>query len=406
MTTAAVPRRRRDVRIIGAIGIAHLFSHFYQLTLAPLFLLIKAEFGVSNVELGALISVFFIASALLQTPAGFMVDRFGARPVLIGGLALVSLTVTGYALAPNYAALVALSLIAGAGNSVFHPADYSLLNQHISPDLMGRAYSIHTIGGHLGYGLAPVVVALLGVSFGWRGAVAIVGLAGLVTAGGILAMGSSMFQGETVQETPRINKIDRATFAVLLHPVIISFFIMFVIMAMGFIGLQNFTPLALVNGMGLSLVSANGILSGFLFAAPAGVLVGGILADRCQRQELVASLSVIGSGLIILSIGLVDVPLFPAFVMAGFLFGLALPSRDMVVRSATPKGASGRVFGFVYGGLDAGSAVTPLIYGWFLDLGNPIWVFLVSGVLMLLFASFIFATSALIARVDAGEAAP
>ncbi len=406
MTAAAAPGRRRDVRIIGTIGVAHLFSHFYQLTLAPLFLLIKAEFEVSNVELGALISLFFIASAVLQTPAGFLVDRFGARPILIGGLALLSLAVAGYALAPNYAALVALSLIAGAGNSVFHPADYSLLNQHISPNLMGRAYSVHTIGGHLGYGLAPVVLALLGVSFGWRGAVAIVGLAGLLTAAAILAMGSAMFQGVKPAGPPRVDKTGRAGVAVLLHPAIISFFVMFVIMAMGFIGLQNFTPLALVNGMGLSLVSANGILSGFLFAAPVGVLVGGVLADRCRRQELVASMSVISCGLIILCIGLVDVPLFPAFVAAGFLFGLALPSRDMVVRAATPEGASGRVFGFVYGGLDAGSAVTPLLYGWFLDLGNPIWVFVVSGVLMLLFGSIIFATATLMARAETGKFAP
>lgn len=405
MTAAAAPGRRRGVRIIGTIGIAHLFSHFYQLTLAPLFLLIKAEFDVSNVELGALISLFFIASAVLQTPAGFMVDRFGARPMLIGGLALLSLTVTGYALAPNYAALVALSLIAGAGNAVFHPADYSLLNQHISPDLIGRAYSVHTIGGHLGYGLAPVVVALLGVAFGWRGAVAIVGLAGLLTAAGILAMGSAMFQGGQPEQTPRLGKTGRASFAVLLRPAIISFFVMFVIMAMGLIGLQNFTPLALVSGMGLSLISANGILSGFLFAAPVGVLVGGIVADRCRRQDLVASGSVIGAGLILLGVGLADAPLFPAFVTAGFLFGLALPSRDMVVRAATPEGASGRVFGFVYGGLDAGSAVTPLLYGWFLDRGNPTWVFVVSGAMMLLYASIIFVTAALMARTETGKVA-
>jgi len=406
MTSAAVPGRRRDVRIIGAIGVAHLLSHFYQLTLAPLFPLIKAELAVSNVELGALVSLFFIASAVLQTPAGFLVDHVGARPVLIGGLIMVSLAVTGYALAPNYAALVALSLIAGAGNSVFHPADYSLLNRNISPSMIGRAYSLHTIGGHVGYALAPLVVALLGVSFGWRWAAAIAGLAGLVTAAGIVAMGASAFQNDAEAEKPHPGKVGRASIAVLLRPSIIAFFAMFVLMAMSFIGLQNFTPLALVGGLGLPLVSANGILSGFLFAAPAGVLVGGIVADRSRRQDLVATLSVIGAGLTILSVGYADVPLFPAFVAAGLLFGLALPSRDMVVRAATPPGASGRVFGFVYGGLDAGSAVTPLLYGWFLDLGNPVWVFRASGVLMLLYASVMFGAAVCTARARAAEAGP
>lgn len=406
MTSAALPRRRRDVRIIGAIGIAHMFSHFYQLTLAPLFPLIQAEFAVTSVELGALVSVFFIASAVLQTPAGFLVDRIGARPVLIGGLAMVSLAVTGYALAPSYAALVVLSLIAGAGNSVFHPADYSLLNRHISPSMIGRAYSIHTIGGHVGYALAPLVVALLGVAFGWRWAAAVAGLAGLLTAAGIVAMGAAAFRDDAADETPHRKQTARESVAVLLRPSIIAFFTMFVLMAMGFIGLQNFTPLALVNGLGLPLVNANGILSAFLIAAPVGVLAGGVIADRSRRQDLIATLSVIGAGLLILSVGLADVPLFAAFVAAGFLFGLALPSRDMVVRAATPAGASGRVFGFVYGGLDAGSAVTPLLYGWFLDLGNPVWVFLASGVMMLLYASVMFGAAVLAARTRAAQAPP
>ena len=177
----------RDLQIISIIGVVHLLSHAYQFALAPLFPVIGAPveqggLGVSFTELGLLASLFFASSGLLQTPAGFLVDRIGARPVLIGGLMILSLAVFAYSIAPNYAALVVLSIVAGAGNSVFHPADYSLINGSVSPPRLGRAYSVHSIGGYVGFALAPAVMPLIEPLMGWRGAVALAGAVGIVTA--------------------------------------------------------------------------------------------------------------------------------------------------------------------------------------------------------------------------------
>ncbi len=401
--TSVVSATRKDVRLISVISVVHLFSHFYQLTLAPVFPLIKVEMGLTNVELGFLVTVFFIASALFQTPAGFLVDRFGARPILLGGLGMLSLAVTGYSLAPNYEMFLILTFLAGMGNSVFHPADYSLMNNLISPHLMGRAFSYHTNGGHFGFALGPAVMALLAASFGWRDAAMAVGLVGVVLTIVLVIGGAKLFEGSQSQEETQTKKdettqkeVSSTSIAVLLRPSIIAFFLFFTILAMGLIGMQNFTPTALVAGRGFDLVSASGALTGFLIGAPIGIFFGGYAADKIKHQDVVALICIIVAGILIFLVPVLELSgliLTFQFFLAGIFFGTALPNRDMVVRASTPKGASGRVFGFVYGGLDTGAAITPAIYGWFVDLGRPDWVFFSSGVLLSIAAFIIFATA-------------
>ena len=399
--SSALAGHRHDFQIMGAIGIVHAFSHFYQLALAPLFLLISAEFGVSNLELGFLLTVFFVASAGFQTPAGFLADRIGARPVLIGGLTLLSISVTGYALAPNYGTLLVLGFLAGAGNSVFHPADFSLLNQTISPKLMGRAYSVHSLGGHVGFALAPLIMAPLGLWIGWRSALLVAGLSGVVLALMVLVMGAGFFFGDTARKPARRPESVKTGILLLFKPAILGFFLFFLLFAMATIGLQQFTTLALIEDRAMTLVTGNAAIFAFLVGSPVGIVVGGFLADRIGRHlEIAGAACFVCVGILVLGIGWLDITgtgLYAMFGMAGLIFGLAIPSRDLVVRSVTPEGASGRVFGFVYGGLDTGAAITPLLYGWFLDLGNPDWVFSSSGLLFLLAALLMITAAKIVA---------
>jgi MFS transporter, FSR family, fosmidomycin resistance protein len=401
--SSAIRDTRKDVRLISVISVVHLFSHFYQLTLAPVFPLIKVEMGLTNVELGLLITVFFIASAVFQTPAGFLVDRFGARPVLLGGLGMLSLAVTGYSFAPSYEIFLVLTFLAGMGNSVFHPADYSLMNNLVSPHMMGRAFSFHTNGGHFGFALGPAVMAVLAASIGWRDAAAVVGLVGVVLTVVLVIAGAKLFEGsqsikgaEPDTEIKSDSGVSATSISVLFQPSILALFLFFTILAMGLIGMQNFTPTALVAGRGFDLVSASGALTGFLFGAPLGIFVGGYVADKIKQQDMVALICIIIAGILVFLVPVLELfgwLLTIQFFLAGIFFGLALPNRDMVIRAAIPKGASGRVFGFVYGGLDTGAAITPAIYGWFVDLGRPDWVFFSSGVLLSIAALIIFATA-------------
>ncbi|MDH4053262.1 MAG: MFS transporter, partial [Rubrivivax sp.] len=149
---------RRDAALIGLVGTAHGISHFSQLLLAPLFPWLKDAFGVSYAELGFLLTIFFVVSCVVQAAAGFWVDRFGARPVLLIGLTLIGLSALGYAASTSYALLALFSVTAGIGNGVFHPVDYTLLNRRVSKPRLGHAYSVHGISGSLGWALAPALL--------------------------------------------------------------------------------------------------------------------------------------------------------------------------------------------------------------------------------------------------------
>jgi MFS family permease len=379
---------RHDVAVISLVGTAHFFSHFFQLSLAPLFPLIKADFGVGYAALGLVLTVFYGASGLAQTPAGLLVDRFGARRVLLAGLALLATAVGLEGLAPTYWALLPLAALAGLGNSVFHPAGYALLTARVSEARLGRAYSIHSVGGSAGWAVAPVVVLPLASVWGWRSALGGVGLLGLGVVLVLSQQAVLLGAGRAPRGAPAPT---RDVMGDSLHlfgsPAILSCFAYFALTAFAFVGVQSFMVSAIVTIYEAPLSAATGALTGFLLAAGAGTLVGGRLAELTSRHDLVTIVGVSTGAALMLApaSGVLLVPvLVIAVVVAGFSIGVTSPSRDMLVRAATPRGASGRVFGFVYSGLDVGSSTGPLLFGWLLDHGEPRAIFVTIACVLVL----------------------
>ena len=372
---------RRDVRVIGLIGAAHFFSHFFQLVLPPLFPLLKTVFGVSYVALGLTMSVFFAASGVGQTLSGFLVDRVGAHRVLMGGMALFAGSIALAGLVPTYWMLLPVAMLAGLGNSVFHPADYSILNSSVDPRRIGRGYSAHAISGNLGWAVAPPVVFALTAHFSWRVALVTVGgfglamVAVLATQGGAFGPVRSGARGKSAVADMRL----------LLTAPILSAFAYFAFIATALVGVQTFGVTGLVRVYDTPMALATAALTAFLFGGAAGILAGGMLADRTNRHDLVAVAGLIAAAILVmlLATGSVAAALLPVVLaVAGFSQGVTGPSRDMLVRAATPPGASGKVFGFVYSGLDLGSCLVPVAFGWLLDHGDPRMLFLAVGVLM------------------------
>lgn len=372
---------RSDVRVIGVIGVAHFFSHFFQLVLPPLFPLLKTVFGVTYVALGLTMSVFFGASGIGQTLSGLLVDRVGAHRVLMGGMALFAGSIALAGLVPSYWMLLPVALLAGLGNSVFHPADYSILNALVHPRRIGRGYSVHAISGNLGWAVAPTVVFTLTASFGWRPALVTVGgiglamVAVLATQGGAFATARGGARGKGATDV-----------RLLFTAPILAAFAYFALIATALIGVQTFGVTGLMRVYETPMAMATAALTAFLLGSATGILAGGFLADRTQRHDVIAVSGLIGTAalMMVLATGSVAISLLPVILaVAGFCQGVTGPSRDMLVRAATPPGASGRVFGFVYSGLDLGSCLVPLAFGWILDHGDPRVLFLAVGVLML-----------------------
>jgi MFS family permease len=364
---------RNDAKVIGLISLAHGMSHFYQLLLAPLFPFIKDQLGVSYAALGFLVALFYTLSALLQPLAGFVVDRYGARSVLFAGVGFFIVGALIQGLSSGYAMLAFGAALTGIGNSVFHPADFAILNARVSAPRLGYAFSAHGVVGYLGYAVAPVFSVSIGAAFGWQAAL----LTGAALGVGLLAL--LLINSHHLHITPQPRKASMKTEArVLMAPPVILCFVYFTLFAAGLAGLQSFGVSAMVEQYRVAATAASTALTAYLVAAAAGILAGGFVAARVHRHDYVAAGGMAVSALATLLVAMGQVPsagLAAALAIAGFAAGVVAPSRDLIVRASTPPGAAGRVFGFVYSGLDVGSFATPVFYGWMLDRHLPQGVF-------------------------------
>ena len=366
---AFAARRSGDIRLIGSVSLAHCVSHFYMLVLPPLFAVVQAEYGVSYTELGLCFAVFNGTSALLQTQAGFLVDRGSARLALVAGLLIEAAAFVVAASVHSYWLLVAMFAVMGVGNTVFHPADYSLLSHRVSPQRMSQAYSVHGFAGMLGSAAAPAAVLVMYGLFGWRGAFLGTAILGTIAALVILFM---VDDGPYEAPKPRDSAAASADRALLLSPPILVNFVFFLLLALASFGLQNY----LVVGLGAlhhtDPVAANAALSGNLLMSAFGVLLGGFIAGRVTQHRLLASVGLSASVIATLIIANFDLSaglLFAVMSGAGLLYGMVMPSRDMIVREVTPPGAFGKVFGFVTNGFNIAGILAPLIFGALLDHG-------------------------------------
>lgn len=382
-TIAASPPRSADLRVVGLVGSAHFVSHIYILVLPPVFPFVRAEFGVSYTELGVVVAVFNIISALLQTPAGFLVDRSSARTVLIGGLLLGAAALAAAAVAPAFLVLGLMFAFLGLANTVYHPADYSLLSNRVSPARMGQAFSIHIFAGFLGTAVTPAAMVLLASAFGWRGAFLAAALLGVVVAAALAVFGEPL----AGREAARAKAGDAAApsagdWRVLAAWPVVLNLVFFMLISAFSVGTQNYGIVALEALWRTPLSLSTTAITVHLMLSAFAVLAGGWLAARTDRHETIALIGLLVSGVALLPIAFVDLNatlLIALMALSGFFNGVLQPSRDMIVRAVTPPGAFGRVFGFVTTGFNIGGVLAPPAFGYLMDAAMPASVIVGTG---------------------------
>lgn len=382
MEVSGRPKVTRPGRALAWICAGHTLSHFWLLTLPPLFPALAAEFDITFVQLGVLITLYQLTNGLFQVPAGYLVDRYGAKPVLVGGLLTNGTAFALYGLAPNYAVLLVLALVAGVGQSVFHPADYSLLSSAFSKERSGKPYSLHTFSGYAGSAFAPITVALLYAALGWEWAFAVAGLAGIILA---LLMSLRLEAPRPVPAVSRPEKVTReggagsGVSSLFLSQALLLMFAFYVFTSMASSGIQAFVPSSLTQLYEMTLSTANVALTVYLATLSFGILLGGLVADRVKSNHAhVVGIMFTGGMLLMLLLAVARPPvwlLFPILAVAGAFHGVIMPSRDKMVREATPEGEAGKSFGFVSTGLSLGGMAAPPILGFVLDSGRPGLVF-------------------------------
>ncbi len=370
--------RRQERWLIALVSTAHFVSHYFIILLAPLFVFIRADYGVSYTELGFAYVAFNVVTALLQTPAGFLVDRVGARWPLIGGLALGGVAIAIAGMVDSFWVLVAMFGVAGLANTVYHPADYTLLSQGVSPKRLPQAFSIHTFAGMLGGAAAPASLLLMHNLAGWRAAFFGAAVLGLATAA-LMVLAPNFERRVQPVKPSDASQPDQTGWSLLLSLPILQSLLFFVMLAIANAGLQNYSVAAFGDLFGTPLGAANTALSGYLLLTAIGVLTGGLVASRTNRHALVASIGLIAASVVTFAIGMADLgSIFIILMMSlsGFLTGIIMPSRDLIVRENTPPGSFGKVFGFVTTGFNIGGIVSPLVFGWLMDNNSPRGVFI------------------------------
>jgi MFS family permease len=368
------------LRTLTGISIAHWVSHFHLLVLPMLFPFLKNQLGVGYIELGFALTVSAVVSGLTQAPTGYLVDHFGARKILLGGLTLGGFALILLGLHLSYASLIACAVLLGLANSVYHPADYAILAGHMDEARMGRAFSIHTFAGYFGGAVAPAIVAALVSVSGGAGALIASGAIGVLVA---LLLVTMNIPDAGAHKTKPGN--ENAPKQAVITPALITLTALFMLLSLSVAGINNFGVVALMSGYGVTYSAANVALTAFLGASAAGVLAGGFLADHTERHGYVAAACFAANAAIVLLIALVTLPgwaLTATMATAGFLSGVIAPSRDMLVRNAAPPGAAGRAFGIVSTGFNLGGIVSPLLFGWIMDQSAPHWVFGASVIFM------------------------
>lgn len=386
---------RRDAGIIGLVGLAHMVSHFSQLLLPPLFPWLKDALDASYTQLGFLMTVFFVVSCAVQTASGFLVDRLGPRPVLFGGLALVAAAAFGFASSASYWAMAFFAVIAGIGNGVFHPVDYTLLNRKVSAPRLGHAYSVHGITGSLGWAAAPALLVPLAIAFHWRVALAAAGGVALVVLF-VLWLHRGSLSLAPVPRAPaaavRATEGD-GSFGFLRIPAVWMCFAFFFFYAVVLSVIQAFAPEAARQLHQVPVALAAACLTVYMVCSAGGMVLGGFLASDPARCERVVAAGFGLAALVALLIGFGPVPALAVPVLfgaMGFATGIAGPSRDLLVKRSTPENSTGRVYGVVYSGLDIGQAIAPLVFGALMDHQNyrGVWLGLVAMQAVLIASAF------------------
>jgi MFS transporter, FSR family, fosmidomycin resistance protein len=395
MTVTHASARASDVRVISLLSLAHGSSHFFHLILPPLFPWLKAEFALSYAELGLLMSVFFVVSCIVQAASGFLVDRIGARPVLFVGVGLLALSAVVLSQSNGYVLLIVGAVIAGCGNGVFHPVDYTLINHKVSVPRLPYAYSAHGVTGYLGWAVAPVFMAGIAALSDWR--IALLCAAVLETLillvlwfnRGDLIDDAKHRRASAIKAAEEANpgRAPQSAFAFLKLTSVWLCWLFFFFSMIAMAGIQSFAPSALNQLYGIPVTAGNFSITLLALGSAAGMILGGVMAAKLKMPDRIVGTCLFACAVIGLLIGseLVTAALVPGlFFVIGCGLGIAAPSRDMMIRSATPQGVSGSVYGIIYSGIDLGAAVGPLLFGILLDAGKPNSLFLGVAFLQLL----------------------
>ena len=260
---------------------------------------------------------------------------------------------------------------------MFHPADYTLLNQRVSRARLAHGFSVHGISGNIGWAASPIFLTSIAATQGWRAAMLwAAALPAFVLA--MLVLNRHALRPDPIAAPARSDGVQGGTLDFLKLRSVWMCFAFFLLTAVALGGIQAFASISLEALYGITRELATSSYTAYMLASAVGMLAGGFLGANVKHHDRTVALAFAAAAALALVLAAGAGPSWMALPLMGLIglcSGVAGPSRDLMIRAAAPKGATGRVYGVVYSGLDSGLAIGPLLFGLVMDAGRPGWVF-------------------------------
>ena len=363
-------------RLLGTFDVLIFMSllwfmvQYLRFVFPPLFETIKAEYAVSNADVGILYSALLFMYALMQFPSGYLSDRFSDRLVISAGAVVFGLgSLFVYVSVPFWSLLVGVGLI-GLGTGTHKTVAINMLSR-LYPKRTGLSVGVMDTVGQAGGALAPATVVLvLAVAVDWR----VLFLAGFVVClvltygfNRSLLSDAAEADGAAVERDEAAPQSGRAYLRLFRYYHFSAFVGVSSIFAFAWVGLTSFYPLYLSDIASFSTGTAGGLYS-LLFVLAVSQPLAGDFSDRFDATTIILltfTLILIGLVAVVFSQTLL------AFVVTTVVLGLGFhgfrPVRGAYFMQIIPSNVGGGVLGLVRTVMIVVSSLAPTVVGFTAD---------------------------------------
>lgn len=393
-----------DRAIVSLTTMGHAMVHTYELSIPILMTIWLGTFGLSKASLGLVVAVGYGLYGLGALPGGILVDRYGAKRLILLGIGGMGASFLLLSFAQNAWMLAAALLLWGAAASVYHPAGLALISTGVRQ--RGRVFALHGMAGNLGIALGPFLTTVLLLALDWRMVSALLAL----PAVGALVLATRLSVDEAAaltadeREAAATRQVAnwRDLWADTKRLFTVSFVVVFGIVMLGglyYRGVLTFLPdllggfpaLQEVSLGGLDLEAGRYVYAGLLLVGVGGQYVGGLLTDRMSTERgLAGAFGVLGLiALAYLPAAQAGIgPLLAVSAVLGFFLFVIQPLYQATVAVYSPADARGLSYGFTYLGVFGVGALGAALTGVLLQYFSPTVLFTVlagfAGVAVLL----------------------
>lgn|GEM_PF-891657 len=378
-SSATIDLRARAIatRARNLLVAAHALEHVLSSSLPVLLIFIQQELSLSYADMGIIVAVGSLSGGLFQFPAGLLVDKVGARTLMLLGFGLAVCGSLIFSISAAIPMMLLARVLTGLGNATFHPSSFPEMAKASKYSGVGMGMALHNVGGSLGMSLGYALTALLAGWFGWRGA-----LQALCAVGALLVLVFAVVYPrlpEDETEQPPAQKAPQPAQApgrgsvremldVQWMPVIALAAAAALAGAFGN-ALQSFLPAFLTTTRGVSVAVAGAFSTITLLAGTVGSIGGGKAGDRFDRSMVVLVSTVVTTALVLAlawtpvgALGLVGI-----LALIGVFRAIPRPCLNAITSEIAPRGKSGAAFGLVFGAMSLGGSITSPIVGWMAD---------------------------------------